>query len=178
MSRATHCGIPRYHLSPNGLLVRQSLLWPRSRVTEASYISPLFRYAMGFRVYIPTKRRFDLLVHFASSDISFNAHGSLMLHLGVTLRVASIRGPLCLVTAMRAYLADRVAHRVGVPDINTHSFQIDGAPAELPVGLSDGSIKIMSRWSGDSYQRYVHVADDTVINFNARMSSARTVYSM
>ena len=66
----------------------------------------------------------------------------------------------------------------GIPGINTHSFRIGGASAALTAGLLDALIRIMGRWSSDSYQKYLRIADATDIDFNTRMGRTSSVTSL
>lgn len=185
----------------------------RAALTSAVLL-PFFGMLRVAEFTCPTRDRFDPLTNLAPSDVSFNAHGSLMFILvkasktdpyrvGLTLRIASVGGQLCPVAAMRAYLGVRAASYgplfildngdfltrrylsaflklalPGVENIDTHSFRIGGASAALTAGLSDALIKIMGRWSSDSYQRYIRVANETVIEFNTKMCSTRTASSV
>ena len=70
----------------------------------------------------------------------------------------------------RNYLSSFIAMSLPhAPNLNTHSFRIGGASAALAAGASDALVRIMGRWSSDSYTRYIRVSNVSVIDFNLRM---------
>ena len=112
---------------------------------------------------------------------------------GCVVRIGAIGEPLCPVQSLlaflqirgclpgplfvfrdgryltRRYLAVLVQSALPRSHLNTHSFRIGGASAAAAAGISDSAIQLLGRWSSDAYHRYLHLADDTVLNFTRRI---------
>ena len=52
---------------------------------------------------------------------------------------------------------------------NTHSFRIGAATTAAAAGLSAWLIKILGRWRSDSYQRYIHLPQATILQVPTTM---------
>lgn len=62
-----------------------------------------------------------------------------------------------------------------VINLDTHSFRIGGASAALSAGASDSLIRILGRWSRDSYLTYLRIPDSHILQFNNLMGNSATV---
>ena len=56
--------------------------------------------------------------------------------------------------------------------LNTHSFRIGGASALAAAGVSDGDIRILGRWSSDSFFRYIRLRTSTLRSHQVCMRGA------
>ena len=115
--------------------------------------------------------------------------------IGHIIRISSTSALLCPVTAMRSYLRSLPSDKLplfrldngvfltrrhimlllrqalpNIGNISTHSFRIGGASAALSAGASDALIKILGRWSSDSYVRYLRVSDQLIADFQRLMT--------
>ena len=55
------------------------------------------------------------------------------------------------------------------PNLNTHSFRIGGASALSAAGVPDYIIKIIGRWSSDSFLRYIRLSSSTIASYQLRI---------
>jgi hypothetical protein len=113
---------------------------------------------------------------------------------GVHVSLFPLSSPLCPVSALRHFLALRSpatgplftfadgsfltrAHLVallrhvfpGQPRLNTHSFRIGGASALAAAGVPDYVIKMLGRWSSDSFLRYIRSSPRSLRSYQCRM---------
>ena len=54
---------------------------------------------------------------------------------------------------------------------NTHSFRIGAATTAAAAGLPSWLIKILGRWRSDSYERYIHLPQATILQVPSTMTS-------
>ena len=69
----------------------------------------------------------------------------------------------------RRYLSQMLQTEFPNANLNTHSFRIGGASAAAAAGIQDSAIQLLGRWSSDAYRRYLHLSDDTVLDFSRRL---------
>ena len=118
---------------------------------------------------------------------------------GHSLVIACSPSPICAVSAMRDYLlAARpqgplfsfqsgrfltrsvvvnllrdAARHAGLPyqSLKGHSFRIGAASTAAAAGLPDWLIKVLGRWSSDSYQLYIRTPKNVLLSAAPRMAS-------
>ena len=113
---------------------------------------------------------------------------------GATIRIFRLPPPLCPFTAIRAFYTSHpfrsgpfFRFRNGLfltrssivsllntvfpsqSSLNTHSFRIGGASALAATGVSDSEIRILGRWSSDSFLRYIRLRHSSIHNSQLRM---------
>ena len=54
---------------------------------------------------------------------------------------------------------------------NTHSFRIEAAMTAAAAGLPSWLIKILGRWCSDSYERYIHLPQATILQVPSTMAA-------
>lgn len=54
---------------------------------------------------------------------------------------------------------------------NTHSFRIGAATTAAAAGIPSWLIKILGRWRSDSYERYIHLPQATILQVPATMAA-------
>ena len=57
------------------------------------------------------------------------------------------------------------------PNLNSHSFRIGGASALAAAGVPDYQVRVLGRWSSDSFLRYIRLQPTTLRESQARMRS-------
>ena len=78
-----------------------------------------------------------------------------------------------LVNSTKLYLS-----KIGIdPDhFTAHSYRVGGATSAAEAGLSDWEIKLMGRWSRDTYQTYIKAPITTLIKFAYKTVHNKTKY--
>ena len=72
-----------------------------------------------------------------------------------------------LITNLKMYLA---LAGIDPQQYSSHSFRIGGATSAAAAGLADWEIKILGRWTSDTYQRYIRTPTSTLVGFATRMT--------
>ena len=160
---------------------------------SSEYTSPSQQYFDPAHTLLITDIRFS--VNYAMAYINIKSSKTDPFKVGITLRVAAVGSDICPVLALLEFI--RNCHHISDPlytynngsyltrsqlsgiitsiwpnaNLNTHSFRIGGASCAAAADIADSSIKLLGRWSSNAYQRYIHVADETVTNFAIRISS-------
>ena len=113
---------------------------------------------------------------------------------GATVYLTSLPSTLCPVSALIHYLAvrsptpgplflfsdgsfltrDRLTRVLSDTfplhsEVRTHSFRIGGATALAAAGVPEYVIRIMGRWSSDSFLRYIHVNHQAIASLLSHM---------
>ena len=74
----------------------------------------------------------------------------------------------------RKLLVSFIRSHVAVLGINpdeytSHSLRIGGATSAAAAGMADHEIKLLGRWSSDTYQRYIRCSTNMLIKYQKRM---------